>query len=335
MSSIERVTKVINFETPDRVPVIAQVFGHAAVISKVPLYDYIRDGKLLAQCQINAFQRYMYDAVFALMDVNVETEAIGSVLEYRKNEYPSIKKYALSDTTNPEILSFPDPYQTKRMPELLKAIRILRAELGDEILIIGCVLGPMTLTTQLLGAERALFLAIDNIEKFCEILDFSKAVNLKFGLAQIEAGANLTVVFEPSGSPAVVPHQFFREFISPRLKEIFSMYKKAGAAANWLHIAGHTGSILQYYPEMGVDIANFDYYVDPFNAQKLLPKTCLDGNIKSLSFIEANPAKIAAESKKLLDSFADRGGYILSSGCEIPPESKPENIEAMVRATRL
>jgi len=86
---------------------------------------------------------------------------------------------------------------------------------------------------------------------------------------------------------------------------------------------------------MGVDIANFDYYVDPFNAQKLLPKTCLDGNIKSLSFIEANPAQIAAESKKLLDSFADRGGYILSSGCEIPPESKPENIEAMVRATRV
>ncbi len=335
MSAIERVSKVINFETPDRVPVIAQVFGHAAVISKVPLHDYIRDGKLLAQCQINAFQRYMYDAVFALMDVNVETEAIGSVLEYRKNVYPSIKKYVLSDTTNPEILSIPDPYQTKRMPELLKAIRILRAELGDEMLIIGCVLGPMTLTTQLLGAERALFLAIDNIEKFCEILDFSKAVNLKFGLAQIEAGANLTVVFEPSGSPAVVPNQFFREFISPRLKEIFSIYKKAGAAANWLHVAGPTSSILPYYPEMGVDIANFDYYVDPFNAQKLLPKTCLDGNIKSLSFIESTPAKIEAESKKLLDLFADRGGYILSSGCEIPPESKPENIEAMVRATKL
>ena len=38
--------------------------------------------------------------------------------------------------------------------------------------------------------------------------------------------------------------------------------------------------------------------------------------------------------KKLLDLFATRGGYILSSGCEIPPESNPENIEAMVRATK-
>jgi uroporphyrinogen decarboxylase len=64
----------------------------------------------------------------------------------------------------------------------------------------------------------------------------------------------------------------------------------------------------------------------------LLPKTCLDGNIKSLSFIDATPAEIASKSKKLLDLFANRGGYILSSGCEIPPESKPENIEAMMRS---
>jgi len=143
------------------------------------------------------------------------------------------------------------------------------------------------------------------------------------------------MVFEPFGSPAVVPHQFFREFILLRLKEIFSTFKKAGAAANWLHIAGHTGSILSYYPEIGVDIANFDYYVDPLEAQKLLPKTCLNGNIKSLSFIEATPAEIVKESQKLLDLFANRGSFILSSGCEIPPESNPKNIEAMVSATKL
>ncbi len=118
-------------------------------------------------------------------------------------------------------------------------------------------------------------------------------------------------------------------------KEIFSSFKKAGAAANWLHIAGHTGSILSYYPEIGVDIANFDYYVNPLVAQKLLPKICLDGNIKSLSFIEATPAEILKESRKLLDLFAERGGYILSSGCEIPPESNPKNVEAMVSASKL
>ncbi len=335
MNSIERILKVINFETPDRIPVIAQTFGHAAIISKVSLHNYIRDGELLARCQINAFQRYKYDAAFALMDVCVETEAIGSVLEYKKDHYPLIKKYVLSNNIDSDLLSIPDPYQAKRMPELLKAAEILRAQLGDKTLIVGCVLGPMTLTCQLLGAERALNLAIDEPEDFSRIMDFSKAVIIKFGLAQIEAGVHLPIVFEPCGSPAMVPHQFFREFILSHLKEIFSTFKKTGAVVNWLHIAGPTGSILSYYLEIGVDIANFDYYVNPVEAQKLLPKTCIDGNIKSLSFMEATPAEITMESKKLLDLFADRGGYILSSGCEIPPESNPKNIEAMVKATKL
>ena len=335
MNSIERIMKAINFETPDRVPVIPQVFGHAAIISKVPLHDYIRDGELLARCQINALQRYKYDAVFALMDVCVETEAMGSILDYKKDHYPLIKKWVLSNTTDFDLLSIPDPYQAKRMPELLKAVEILKDQLSNEILIVGCVLGPMTLTGQLLGAENALYLAIDEPETFSRILDFSKKVSIKFGLAQIDAGVHLPVVFEPFGSPAVVPHQFFREFILLHLKEIFSAFKKAGAAANWLHTAGHTGSILPYYPEIGVDIADFDYYVNPLDAQKLLPKTCLDGNIKSLSFIEETPIEILKESQKLLDLFANRGGFILSSGCEIPPESNPENIVAMVSATKL
>ncbi len=111
MNSIERIMRVINFKTPDRVPVILQVFGHAAIISKIKLHDYIRDGELLARSQINALKRYEYDAVFALMDVFVESEAIGSVLEYRRDQYAVCKKYALSENCDPDLLSIPDPHQ--------------------------------------------------------------------------------------------------------------------------------------------------------------------------------------------------------------------------------
>ena len=98
--------------------------------------------------------------------------------------------------------------------------------------------------------------------------------------------------------------------------------------------AGPVQAILPYYAKAGVHIANVDYCVDVAEARNLLPDTCLDGNIKSLSFVEESPANIEAESLKLLRGFRDRGGFILSSGCEIPPESKPENIAAMVEAAR-
>jgi uroporphyrinogen decarboxylase len=70
------------------------------------------------------------------------------------------------------------------------------------------------------------------------------------------------------------------------------------------------------------------------DAQQAVPNTCLDGNIKSLSFVEATPDVIAEESSRLLNAFASRGGFILSSGCEIPLEAKPENVAAMVAAER-
>jgi uroporphyrinogen decarboxylase len=334
MNSLERIRTALGFEKPDRVPVIAQVFGHAAVLVGVSLCDYLRDGELLARCQIQALQRYGYDTVFALMDTSVETEAVGSILTYPRDQYPYVKSHALSDAENLEELSVPDPHQAGRMPELLKAARILRREVGDDVLVVGCVLGPMTAAMQLLGAETALYLAIDHPERFASLLDFATDVAIRFAAAQIEAGAHLPIVFDPCGSPAVIPPQFFREFELPRLQKVFTSFKKAGAAANWLHIAGPVVPILPLYPQCGVDIANFDYCVTAQEAQQALPHTCLDGNITPLSFVEATPEAIAEASCRLLEAFASRGGFILSSGCEIPPEAKLENVAAMVSAAR-
>ena len=330
MNSLERVVAAVGFQEPDRVPVIAQVFGHAAALAGVPLDKYIRDGELLARCQIKALERYGYDAVFALMDTSVEAEAAGTRLLYRDNMYPIVEQYALDDAQAVDALSLPDPHRSGRMPELLKAAQILRREVGNEVLVVGCILGPMTLAMQLLGPEKILYLAADEPDQFARILDYALDVVLAFGLAQIEAGAHLPVVFDPSASPAVIPAGLFREFELPRLKKLFSALQGGGSAANWLHIAGPAESILPYYPEAGVNIANFDYCIDPLRAQDLLPKACLDGNIKPLAFVEATPAEIASESARLKELFGPRGGFILSSGCEIPPESKPENIAALL-----
>ncbi len=334
MNSLERIAATLKFKDADRVPVIAQVFGHAATLAGVSVDDYVRDGETLASCQLNALKHYDYDAVFTVMDTSVETESIGSVLQYRRNMYPVIERYALSKDSDWSALSIPDPQQAGRMPEMLKAIEILRREVGDETLVVGCVLGPFTLTSQLLGLETTLYMAVDDPARLEQLMDYATEVIIRFGEAQIQAGAHLPVVFDPAASPAVIPPGFFRELELPRLKGVFQALGKAGAIANWLHIAGPASPILPYYPEAGVHIANFDYNVSATEAGGILPSIGLDGNIKSLMFVEGNPEDIEAEAGKLLQTFRERGGFILSSGCEIPPESCPENVAAMVNAAR-
>lgn len=113
---------------------------------------------------------------------------------------------------------------------------------------------------------------------------------------------------------------------------MFTALEAAGAIAEWLHIAGPITSILPSLPESGATIINFDYCVKPCDVITSLPATCCNGNIKPFDFEEAGPERITDDSNKLMDSFAQRGGFILSSGCEIPPGAKPENIQALVSA---
>jgi uroporphyrinogen decarboxylase len=333
VNGLERISATLASEPVDRVPVIAQVFAHAAVVAGVSVGEYVSDGALAARCQIDAQRRYGYDAVFAFLDAGVEAEAAGSVLTCHRDRYPELARPAVAGPADVGRLSLPEPSTAGRMPELLRAASILRDEVGEKLLVAGVVLGPMALALQLMGAEEALYLAADDPAPFDELLTFATAVSLSFGRAQLEAGVHLPVLFDPGASPAVVPPAFYREFILPRHTEILRGFKAAGAAANWLHIAGPVEPILGYYEQAGAEIANLDYCVDPGRACDLLPGMVLDGNLKSLSFVTGSHQEVARAAGRLLALFEGRGRYILSSGCEIPPEARPENVAALVSAS--
>ena len=333
MNSLERILAAASFQVPDRVPVIPQIFGHAARACGVPLKRYLTEGELLADCQLAARATYGSDAVFALLDVNVETEALGSRLHYPDDGYPHVAPFVLDRADALGGLRLPDPRRAGRMPVALQAARALRRKVGNQALVAGCVLGPMTLACQLMGAERALFAAMDEPEAFERILDFAVEVALGFGGAQLEAGTHLCVVFDPSASPAVVPPAFFRELLAPRHQRLSEGLKGHGALATWLHIAGPVEPILPLYPACGVDIANLDYGVDPQRARALVPELCFEGNVRSLAFVDDAPEAIAQVCAKLVGPAAG-GGFILSSGCEIPPEARPDCILAMTDAVR-
>jgi uroporphyrinogen decarboxylase len=333
MNSLERILATLKGETPDRTPVMPQMFAHTAVICGKSIHDYVESGEVAAKCQLGALARYGADSVFAALDVCVEAAAVGCQISYPQNIYPAVTKPAFDQGTDFARLVVPDPEQAARMPEVLAMARRLRKGVGDEQIVVGVVQGPMTLAFQFLGAETALFLAADEPDRFEQLLDFNTEVAIRFGLAQLAAGAHVTLVFEPAGCPEVVPVGFFREFLAPRITKIFAAYRAGGAPANWLHIAGQSLGILPLYRNLGADIGNFDYVVDPARLIRDVPQElCLDGNIKPLSFVEAEPEEIEVEARRLINLFRKRGRFILSSGCEIPPEARPENIQALVRA---
>ncbi len=107
-----------------------------------------------------------YDGVFALADVNVESEAMGSEIVFRDEQYPHIKKHAFGEAKGVDRLEIPDPQSDGRMPEVLEAIRFASKAVGNEALVACALLGPFTLTCQLMGMERTLYMLADDMPLF-------------------------------------------------------------------------------------------------------------------------------------------------------------------------
>jgi uroporphyrinogen-III decarboxylase len=42
------------------------------------------------------------------------------------------------------------------------------------------------------------------------------------------------------------------------------------------------------------------------------------------------PEDVAAYCRKLIDEVGGDGGFILGSGCSVPPDVRPENFRAMI-----
>jgi len=331
VNSLDRILAAVRLAPTDRTPFMPQTFGLAARSAGVAIDAYVRDGRRIADCQLQLRERLGSDGVFAFCDLGVETEALGSRLKYYAHQYPEVAEYVLAPADDPARLRLPDPAHDGRMPATLQALGDLRAALGDGVLVAGGIAGPMTLASQLYGVEAALYLTVDDRPRFAAALDLAVEVAIRYGAAQLAAGAHLVMVLDPAASPAVVPPEFFRELLLPRLQKVMAALRAAGARATWLNIAGPTAPVLPHYREIGADIATFDYYVEAAAARDLLPDTCLLGNLKSLDFLAPSPHALTAQARALIAAFADRGGYILSSGCEVPAEAGETGLAALAR----
>jgi uroporphyrinogen-III decarboxylase len=58
------------------------------------------------------------------------------------------------------------------------------------------------------------------------------------------------------------------------------------------------------------------------------------GNVPSALCVYGSPEEVDAYCKQLIEDCAEGGGFILGSECEVPWDSKPENIRAIIEAAK-
>ena len=87
--------------------------------------------------------------------------------------------------------------------------------------------------------------------------------------------------------------------------------------------------------ETGVDCLSLDEAVDFEKARKIVgPDYCLMGNVSTTLMAVGSPEEVEEATKEVIQKAGKNGHLLISGGCGISANVPPENMRAMVKATR-
>ena len=58
---------------------------------------------------------------------------------------------------------------------------------------------------------------------------------------------------------------------------------------------------------------------------------CLKGDVPATLLAQGEPDQVLEYCRNLIKNIGTDGGFILSSGCEVPLDAKPENVASMIQ----
>jgi len=334
MTSYERYLAVCELREPDRVPVSPLIMTFAARLAGIPYGDYCRYGELLAQAQLACIRRFGYDSVNVTSDAVREAETVGALVFWQEDEVPGAGEEPLiKGREDLKRLRLPDPLGHNRMHEQIKALKILRQELGDDEVVYGWVEAPFQESAMLRNINYFMVDIIENPALVHELMRFSLEMELVFGLAQIEAGARFIGVGDAVASLTSPRH--YEEFNFPYVAELIAGLKKAGARVKY-HACGNSRALLPLFAQLEADIINLDTLVDLAEAKRVLGhRMCLKGKLDPTRvLLQGTPDTVRAAARQCLRDAGEGGGFILSPGCEVPRDTPPENLAALVNAAK-
>jgi hypothetical protein len=138
-----------------------------------------------------------------------------------------------------------------------------------------------------------------------------------------------------TSASAISPKQF-EEFAWPEWEEMANFLIKHKITPI-LHLDSDWTAFFPYFRELpaGKCILNLDGTSDIFKAKEVLgDRMCIMGDVPAALLKLGEPEEVDAYCERLIKEVGADGGFILSSGCTVPIDSKPENVKAMLQSVQ-
>lgn len=336
MNSYERVMIAIKGGQPDRIPVIPSAREWCIRQAGFTFGEIMDSPEKYVFSQYYCLKEYHYDAVWDLLAVHAESEALGSKLRIADDSPPSVIEPLIQDyATDLARLRLPNPYKDGRLPKLLTIISRLKELCDGRVPVLGYCQAPFRNAAMLRGLEKVLRDTRKAPDSLRDLLEISLTGLIHWGISVAEAGADIICISDPTVSRDVMSRDMWLSFGFPYLKRLTDALKKTGCPL-MLHVCGDTSDRLDTFVEAGFDVLNLDTKVDfEFARKQVGNNVCLMGNVCPITtLLYGTPTDVERESKKVMQQAGLHGKFILSSGCFLSPDTPGNNIHAMVNAAK-
>lgn len=333
MNGRERILRRIAGQETDSLPFMPITMMFAANHTGVRYGDYARDHQVMVEAQIRTAEAFDFDHVSTISDPAREAADIGGKIVYFEDQPPAIDEThaLLADKSHLLKLKDPDPYAQGRMLDRIQGVALFRERLGDIKAVEGWVEGPCAEAADLRGINTLLMDFYDDPGFIRDLFEFVIRMELDFAKAQIQAGADWLGVGDAAAS--LVGRKFYDEFIWPYEKRLVDGIHAMGGRVR-LHICGNTRHISEGMGNLGCEIVDLDYLNPVAEVRnKIGPYQVLLGNIDPVSVLrDGTPGEVYRAIEECHQA-AGRN-YIVSAGCEVPRDTPPENVRAMMKYAR-
>ncbi len=265
-----------------------------------------------------------FDVVMPLFSVCHEAAAMGCNVNWGSLDMMPESGKPIYKTS--EDIKIPDDLLTRpgcAVP--LKAIAMLRKELGNEAAVCGKVFGSWTQAYHYFGVENFLIRTITEPDEVKRILEKLMPVTIRFAQAQIESGADCLLLGDHATRDLCSPAAY-RDFLMDVHRRLVEEIK----VPLILHICGNTSDRIGFIARTGVACFHWDTKTGtPDEVRKLAgSRLSLMGGISNLRLLSGTPEEI----RQMALNAANAGIDIIGPECAIPLKTPLCNLQAISSA---
>lgn len=271
-------------------------------------------------------------ASVSLMDLSLEAECFGSTIRFSDDEVPTVIGSVVSSEEEAEALEVPE-IGAGRTAIYIEAIEKAVKLIEDRPVLAG-VIGPFSLAGRLMDVSEAMIYCYDEPDMVHTVLEKVTQFIIKYILEYKRVGANGVVVAEPLAgllSPALA-----EEFSAEYMKKIVDAVQDEEFIVVYHNCGNCTIQQIESIVNIGAPILHFGNAINMEEMMSHVPANVMAaGNVDPASqFRNGTVESIKESTRATMEACCKFPNFIISSGCDIPPMSKWENIEAFFEAAR-